>query len=281
MEKQRDIHLKISKRNAAYQVLSALKNNRKKRCKAGEIFIEGIESIKQAVAAQLIITRIIYQHYATLSDWSRALLAEYTEAKQIEMTEDLYRELCDKQSPAEIIITARFTIKTLSDPALPDKPFILILDRPGDKGNLGSIIRTANALQVDLIIIIGHAVDILDPKVIRTSLGAVFFTPVVQAQSQADFETWLTGIKKKTGLLLLGTDSGGDVALHDCTTGSAVAVILGNEAKGISQRLKEICDIFIKIPITGNVNSLNVACAGSILLWHFRNLYNQAGPPLK
>lgn len=271
MKKRTNKFLKISRNNSEYQVISALKENRTKRSKCREVFIEGIESIKQAVSAQIPVTRIIYQNYNTLSDWSKKLINKCPDAKKIELSSDLYNELCDKQNPSEIVMIANFTIEKLSNQKLPDKPFILILDRPGDKGNLGSIIRTANAMGIDMVIIIGHAVDTLDPKVIRASLGAVFFTKIVHAGSHNNFELWLKKVKEKTGLLLIGTDSDGEIELNNFSTYSDVAVLLGNESRGMSQKLKSLCDFIIRIPVTGNVNSLNVACAGSILLWYFKN----------
>jgi len=260
--------LTITKKNAEFQIISALKTNRKKRSEEKELFIEGTETIKQAIAAGLQITRIIYQENFTLSDWARELINKSPEAKKIALSDVLYRELCDREDPSEIIITAKFKIYKLSDQKLPAKPFVLVIDRPGDKGNLGSIIRTSNALNIDLIIIMGHAVDVLDAKVVRSSLGSVFFTPIAFAESFNDFETWLQKQKEKSGLLLIGTDSDADIELNNFRTENPVAVLLGNEAKGISRNLHELCDQTVKIPISGNVNSLNVSCAGSIILWH-------------
>ncbi|HNB41531.1 MAG TPA: TrmH family RNA methyltransferase, partial [Anaerolineales bacterium] len=82
-----------------------------------------------------------------------------------------------------------------------------------------------------------------------------------------EFEAWIVDQKRKTNLNVVGTDSTGDVSLMNHTLARPVAVVLGNEAKGMSVALKNLCDYVVSIPVEGAVNSLNVACAGSIILW--------------
>lgn len=260
-------NLTISTENAEYQIIQALKLNRTKRHKAKEIFIEGIESIKQAVSASLEITRIITTDIDKLSSWSKDLIRNNRQSKIVSMSPDLYKSICDRDEPSEIVITARIEPINLKDLSLPPKPFVLIFDRPSDYGNLGSLIRSANSFGVDAILITGHSVDMYDPKVIRSSLGSIFHTKVVAVESMQEFEIWVAGQKKVNNLSLVGTDSTGDASLLSHKITKPVAVVLGNEAKGMSVALKNMCDVVISIPLTGAVNSLNVACAGSILLW--------------
>jgi TrmH family RNA methyltransferase len=134
-------------------------------------------------------------------------------------------------------------------------------------GNLGSLIRSANAFGVDLFITHGHCVDLFEPKVIRSSLGAIFHTPVAHVESFDELSLFLGELKKTCGLVVAGTDSTGSGTLGLSPLAPPVALILGNEAKGMSVRLKEITDEVFKIPLGGEVNSLNVACAGSIFFY--------------
>jgi TrmH family RNA methyltransferase len=125
---------------------------------------------------------------------------------------------------------------------------------------------------VDAVFVVGHAIDWYDPKVIRASLGAVFHTPIVQVQSMQALKDWIAQQKRRNDIHIVGTDSTGSDSLADVVLRRPVALILGNEAKGMSVALKEVCDQLVRIPISGAVNSLNVACAGSILLWDiYRN----------
>lgn len=259
--------LTISVENAEYQIIQALKSNRTKRHKVKEVFVEGIESIKQAVSAEMEITRIIAADLEKLSTWSQDLIRSHPKAKIIEMAFDLYKSLCDRDEPSEIIITAKVDYLNLGDLHLPAKPFVLVFDRPSDMGNLGSIVRSANSFGVDAILLIGHGVDVYDPKVIRSSLGSVFHSRIVNVQSMPEFEAWIAEQKKKNNLKIVGTDSTGDVSLLDHPLAKPIAVVLGNEAKGMSVALKTLCDYVVSIPVEGAVNSLNVASAGSIILW--------------
>ncbi len=264
--------LTISTENAEFQIIRALKLNRTKRHQNGEVFVEGIDSIKQVDRASLEITRIITPDLESLSSWSKDLIRKNRQAKIICMDHELYKSICDREEPSEIVITVKIKSTQLYDLNLPPNPFLLVFDRPSDYGNLGSLIRSANSFGVDALLIIGHSVDMYDPKVIRSSLGSIFHSTLVAIQSMQEFETWLKAEKEKSSLRIVGTDSTGDISLLNSPLKRPIALILGNEAKGMSVALKHLCDEIVSIPLSGSVNSLNVACAGSILLWDvYRN----------
>jgi TrmH family RNA methyltransferase len=145
--------LTISSENAEFQIIQALKLNRSKRNEMHEIFIEGIECIKQAINANLEITRIIAQDASALSDWAKNVVQAHEQAKHIEMSPELYTVLCDRTNPSELLITARIKRETLHELMLPERPFILVFDRPSDFGNLGSVIRSANAFKADALLV--------------------------------------------------------------------------------------------------------------------------------
>jgi 23S rRNA (uridine2479-2'-O)-methyltransferase len=256
----------ISVENAEYQIIKSIKQNRIKRSKLHEIFIEGTECIKQAINANIEITRIIIKNIAGLSDWGKGVIRQNSNAKIIEMSDILYDELTDKMSPSEMLITAKIKQNEIGD-INSKNPFILVFDRPSDYGNLGSIIRSANAFNVDGIFIIGHGIDIYEPKVIRSSLGSIFFTKIVAIRSMEELLDYIRIQKEKNNMEIVGTDSNGTVSLKNCKMNKPIMVIIGNEAKGMSIGLKEICDKIIKIPMEGNINSLNVSCAVSIIIW--------------
>jgi len=269
--------LSITAENAEYQVIQSLKQNRAKRNKYHEIFVEGIECIKKAADSKKEITRIIIKDINSLSNWGKNIIDQYKDAKIIEMADSLFNELAEKTNPSEMLITAKIKPNSLDD-INSENPFLVVFDRPGDYGNLGSIIRSANAFNADGILIIGHGVDVYEPKVIRASLGSVFFTKIAAVESMGIFEEYVKKQKKKNNMEIIGTDSSGTVSLKDCRLKRPIMVIIGNEAKGMSVKLKDECDKIIKIPMEGNVNSLNVSCAASIVMWEIykmerRNAY--------
>ena len=256
----------ITAENAEFQIIRALKLNRLKRNKLRELFIEGIECIKQAINANIEITRIITTHINGLSDWGKNTIRKYGDARIIEMQDRLYNSLCDRNNPSELLITAKIKTNKLED-ITAEKLFILVFDRPSDHGNMGAIIRSANAFNVDGIFIAGHGIDVYESKVIRASLGSIFFTTIINMESMETLREYINEHKTKNNMLILGTDSAGTVSIQDKKIEKPVMVIIGNEAKGMSIQLKELCDTIIKIPVNGNVNSLNVSCAASIIMW--------------
>jgi TrmH family RNA methyltransferase len=264
--------LLINKENSEYQIIHSLRHNREKRNKLDEIFIEGIECIKQAINANIEITRIIVRDTNNLSNWGNDVVKKFANAKIIEMSDELYGKLTEKSDPSEMLITAK--MKTCSIDDIPsENPFILLFDRPGDYGNMGSVIRSANAFNADGIIIIGHGVDIYESKTIRASLGSIFFTKIAMVESMEKLSEFIDALKNKNKMEVIGTDSAGAVSLNECKIKRPVMLVIGNEAKGMSVKLKELCDKIVKIPMDGEVNSLNVSCAASVFMWEiFKNV---------
>ncbi|PJZ86325.1 TrmH family RNA methyltransferase [Leptospira harrisiae] len=261
--------LKISVRNAEFQILLALRTNRSKRSQEKEVFVEGTECIKQLIGAHWEITRILFREGVKLSQWADSVLENYPKAKQFAVTADLYSELSEKENPSELIVTAKIRSTNLQNLTVVNHPFYLLFDRPSDLGNFGSILRSADAFSVDVVFVLGHSIDVYDPKVIRASLGSIFYTKLVFLESVVSLEKFLEKEKNRTGgiLQVIGSDSLGTEPLEKANLNSPVFLILGNEAKGMSVHLQSLCDLIVSIPMSGVVNSLNVACAGSILLW--------------
>jgi TrmH family RNA methyltransferase len=258
--------LLISAKNAEFQIIQSLKTNREKRHKSREIFIEGIECVKQAMNANIEITRILTKGVRDLSDWGKNTVKKCENAKIIEMSKELYDTLSGKENPPELLVTAKMPADSLGN-INAENPFILLFDRPSDHGNLGSMIRSANAFGVDGLFVMGHGIDIYEPKVIRASLGSVFFTKIINVESMETLKEYINKQKQKNNMRIMGTDSTGSIPITQGKLSRPVMVIMGNEAKGMSRGLKELCDEIVRIPIEGNVNSLNVSCAASIILW--------------
>jgi TrmH family RNA methyltransferase len=258
--------LLITAQNDEYQIIQSLKSSRTKRNKLHEIFVEGIECIKQAMDSNIKITRIIIRNINRLSDWGKDIIEQHKDVKIIEMSNELYATLTEKMNPSEMLITAKVDRNTFDD-IRTENPFLIVFDRPSDYGNLGTIIRSANGFKVDGIFILGHGIDVYESKVIRASLGSIFFTKIVIVGSVEILREYIKERKRKNGMEVIGTDSRGTVSIKDCKISRPIMVIIGNEAKGMSVKLKSICDKIIGIPMGGKIKSLNVSCAASIVMW--------------
>jgi TrmH family RNA methyltransferase len=271
----------VNTENGEFQLIQALKLSRTKRAERNEIFIEGIQAVKMAVKAGLEITRIIFAASGApeLSPWGRDLIRGNPGARVLAAAAPLYRKLCGRMEPLELLVTARKKAPVLGRLNLPRDPFLLLFDRPSDAGNLGSTVRSLNAFGGDALLILGHGVDPWDPKVIRSSLGSVFFTPVVSLGSNRELEDFIAEQRGLNGLRVWGTDSAGAVPLSAAGLRRPLLLAVGNEAKGISAALKQLCDGIAGIPLLGEVDSLNAACAASICMWELQRGAGAAGMP--
>jgi TrmH family RNA methyltransferase len=149
-----------------------------------------------------------------------------------------------------------------------DQLLAVLFDRPASPGNLGSIIRSCDALHVDGLVMTGHAVDLYDPETISATTGSFFALPVVRQPGFADLQSWFERIRAQIGpFQLVGTseDAPETIDQHDFSGPTLLA--LGNETWGLSAAYQQSCDALVKIPMSGSASSLNVSNAASILLY--------------
>ncbi|MBQ4516490.1 MAG: 23S rRNA (guanosine(2251)-2'-O)-methyltransferase RlmB, partial [Clostridia bacterium] len=141
-------------------------------------------------------------------------------------------------------------------------PFVIIADEITDPHNLGAIIRTANAAGADGVIIPKNRSAGIGAIAAKTSAGAVSYTPVARVTNLAQTIDYL----KERGLWVMGADMSGDDMYRSNLTG-AIALVVGSEGKGISRLIKEKCDFMVRIPMFGEINSLNASVAAAVLMY--------------
>ena len=150
------------------------------------------------------------------------------------------------------------------DPAL----LAVVVDRPGNPGNLGTLIRSCDAFGVNGIILSGHGVDLYEPATVTASRGSLFAVPVVRVPSHEDTLRWVTAVRTELGgCRVLGTDEAGSIDLHESDFLGPTVLLLGNESHGLSHAYRELCDDVVRIPMVGSATSLNVSVAASIVLY--------------
>jgi 23S rRNA (uridine2479-2'-O)-methyltransferase len=258
----------INTENAAYQELAALKTNRNKRKRMSLFLVESVQAIKMMLDGNRQARAVIVCRDRPLSGWARSAVESLRPETRYVLSETLMAGLSDREEPSELIVACDLVEKDLSELALTPSSVIVVIDRPSNPGNFGSIIRTSNALGIDAVVTTGHGVDIHDPAVIRSSLGAFFATPVIFEPSKEKLVQWIANRKATVpGLLVCGTDSKGDTALEAGSLSAPLILCVGNEATGLSSKLRETVDRVVSIRMRGKVDSLNVACAASIFLY--------------
>lgn len=144
-----------------------------------------------------------------------------------------------------------------------EPPFVVILDHLEDPHNLGSIIRTANCAGVHGVIISKHDGVTLTATAVKSSAGAASFTPVARVNNIAQTVEYL----KENGVWVTGADAHGDRSIYEADLKGAVALVIGGEDKGISRLTASKCDFLVRIPMKGDVNSLNASVAGALMIY--------------
>lgn len=145
-----------------------------------------------------------------------------------------------------------------------EPPLILALDAIQDVHNLGSLLRTADAVGAHGVIIPEHRAAGVTPAVRKASAGAVAHLPIAQA---TNLSRALTGLKRQ-GVWVVGLDMAGQTAFDAYDWRGPVALVVGSEGKGLGRLVAETCDVLVQLPMRGHVASLNAAVAGSIVLYH-------------
>jgi tRNA G18 (ribose-2'-O)-methylase SpoU len=260
--------LRVSARNARFQQWQALLGNRNKRQRAGEFLVQGVRPISLAARFGWKFRALIYDAERPLSQWAQALLRD-SGAVQVPMAPALLAELGEKDegSPELVAVVAM----PGDDPGrIEAGPGFLgvVLDRPASPGNVGSIIRSADALGAHGVIVTGHAADIYDPRCVRASTGSLFALPVVRAPGHREVAAWVTA-RRAAGcpIVLAAADEHGgrDVFRFDLT--QPALLLIGTEGTGLSAAWRELADVVVSIPMAGAASSLNVANAATAMLY--------------
>lgn len=156
-----------------------------------------------------------------------------------------------------------------------DAPFLLLLDELEDPHNLGAILRTADAVGVDGVLIPRRRSCPLSATVAKTSAGAVEYVPVARIGNIAQTIKAL----KDEGFWIIGADMDGTTDYFDADLTGATVLVVGSEGRGISRIVRDNCDIRVKIPMLGKINSLNVSVAGAVLMYESLRQRRKKGKP--
>jgi len=259
---------RITTRNSRFQVWQAMLNNRTKRHKLGAFVVQGVRPLTLAVAHGWTVEALLYDPDRRASEWAADLLATAA-GERFALSPELLRELGEKGDDVpELIAIVSIPDDDLSRVPVRDDFLGVLFDRPTSPGNLGSIIRSADAFGAAGVLVTGHAADPYDTAAVRASTGSLFGIPTVRVPSPRDVLAWVEA-RRADGipLQLVATDEHGDVDVFDVDLTAPTLLLVGNETAGLSAAWREAADRTVRIPITGTASSLNAANAASIVLY--------------
>ena len=235
--------------------------DRREREKSGLFLIEGYRELKRAVDAGRKIETLFICRELFLGE-NEPELIEKAGGQALACTEEVFSKISYRDRPDGLLAIAKQRHLALADLRLKETPFLLIAESIEKPGNLGTILRSADAAGVDAVIVCDPTTDIHNPNVVRSSVGTLFTVPVLEADGE---ETLLFLKENRIALAAASPHAKQEYTEADLTVPLAIAV--GTEQYGLSENWMKKADIAVRIPMFGAADSLNVASATTLLLY--------------
>ncbi len=253
-----------SPQNSLLKMAAALQQ-KKYREETGLFVVEGIRLFEEAIQADWDIITIIgtvkgYSHprvEAILRQW------RHSNCRMVTIHDNLYAKISDTDQPQGIMGLVRQKNLSLQDLSIKSHSFIVILDEVQDPGNVGSLIRVADAAGCHAVILTKGCADVFAGKVVRATMGSLFHLPVIRNADLASLTEWF----RKSSIDLIATTLTEAIVYHKCNLTRPVAIAFGNEGSGVSAQLLNLAIDRITIPLYGQAESLNVATSAAVILY--------------
>jgi TrmH family RNA methyltransferase len=238
--------------------------DRRPRDEAGVFLVEGYREIRRALEKQVRLQELYFAPEWFLGENEPELLrqAEATGARLFELTKDAFAKVAYRERPDGLLAVAPQWRRELADLSLPAAPFLLVVEAIEKPGNLGTILRSADAAGCHAVIVCDPVTDIFNPNVVRASTGVLFSVPLVVAES-GPVRAWL----KARGIRAVATTPAAPTLYTEADLRGPLAVVMGSEQYGLSDFWLREADQPVRIPMAGQADSLNVAMATIITLF--------------
>ena len=238
--------------------------DRRSRDEAGVFLVEGYREIRRALEKKIPLTEIYFSPAWFLGENEPGLLEEarLAGAEIFELSKDAFAKVAYRERPDGLLAVAPQWRRALAELELPANPFVLVVEAIEKPGNLGTILRSADAAGCDAVVVCDPVTDIFNPNVVRASTGVLFSVPLVVAES-AQVLAWLREKKIRT----VATTPAAEKIYSDADLRGPLAVVMGSEQYGLSEFWLKQADLPVRIPMAGQADSLNVAMATIITLF--------------
>jgi TrmH family RNA methyltransferase len=247
-----------SRQNPLCKLVRSLHNTKGRR-ESGQFLIEGKNGVEAALAAKWKVHRVLCAP-DDIPLWQHGTAPELIQAA----TPEILEYLSEAQSNPRVLALASLPDFASTLPA----NLTLVLDGIGDPGNIGTLIRSADAAGAGGVLCAANSADPFSPKAVRSSAGSLFHVPILKIGENAPEKIARALQQEKIPVII--ADASGEVSCFEYSWPQRCALILGHETRGVSRVFQEAVTAKIKIPIYGKAESLNVANAGSILLYAWR-----------
>lgn len=248
-----------SVQNPWIKSLVMLQEKSKARKQTGTFLMEGLREITLAVKGGYEIQSVLFCPEICVEK-EAGLLAQ--NAELIEINREVYQKLAYRDSTEGVLAVAKVKSNQLTELKLSKKPLILVAESPEKPGNIGALLRTADAARLDAVIIANPKTDLYNPNIVRSSVGCLF-TNQIATGTTSEIIDYLK--QQKIALFCATLQNSNSYHLEDYTQSSAL--IVGTEDAGLSQEWREAATQNIIIPMQGEIDSMNVSVAAAILIF--------------
>lgn len=227
------------------------------------IVIEGFREVRLALHAGFTLTTLFYcKDFIDNKALNSLLSHEYSSFELIEVPGEVYNRMAYRKDHGGVLALANPQRLLLKDLKLSKNPLVLVLESVEKPGNLGAILRTADAANLDAVIICDPQTDIFNPNAIRASIGTIFTMPLVTSTSEQTIR-----FLKANGITMFGTALTATRFYHESNLKVPAAIIMGSEANGLSTTWLDEADYLIKIPMNGKIDSMNVSASAAVVVF--------------
>lgn len=237
--------------------------SRRHRDRAQAFLVEGARETSRALEVGVALREAYLSPELFTSEASA--VAEHLRASPapiVELSEEAFRKASYRDTPDGVLVVADMWSPRLESLELPADALVLVVDGLEKPGNVGALLRTADAAGVAAVFLTGEGTDVFNPNVIRASMGSLFARPVIPARVEA-----LAELFAARGMTVVATSPGATRAYWDVDLTRATAIVVGSEHRGLEADWLTAADTRVRIPMEGLADSLNVATAGALLLF--------------
>lgn len=241
-----------------------LQTNRAYRVKSGKFYIEGVRNFIKAADNGFDFSTIIYSEKLLTAPLARKLVRNRRRSgtPTINITPEQFRHISSTERASGIGAIVRQQWSNLKEISLQAGSYWVALETVRSPGNLGTLIRTSEAFGGAGFIFIGNKIDPFDPDIVRASMSSLFSQKFICTSYRA-IGHWL----QHQNCTAIGASPDGSVDLHKLNYNQSTLLFLGEERQGLTQQQRELCQHLVRIPMTGAVDSLNLAVAGSLIMY--------------
>lgn len=233
------------------------------RKKEGLFVVEGQRELTHCLNAGYVVDSLFYCESMVSEDALAAISSSIQDtAKLFIVTPEVYEKIAYRGTTEGFVAEIVEQKTTLSDLALSDNPLLMVVERVEKPGNLGAILRSADAAAADAVIVCDPLTDLYNPNLIRSSIGAIFTVPCVTCSSEK-----CISFLHNRNISILTAQLQDSRAYYDTDMRQGVAIVMGTESTGLTDIWRKAADAHIRIPMLGKLDSLNVSVSAAVLLY--------------